>query len=237
MTSRTGAGIEILARAGPTGRAQMQNGKNDSASIAPTPLEKWGSSNSLQATQLDDPVRAAPDVPDEGSKVANEAGPLKEKEEVEPKVKEADVASDGSGIPAVPALSEPKKPEKAEAEPPDEFEMVYQLTELGNSADPPHFQCGFDVHKNLWWLQEIATGLKRYAHEHSSLNLPKVVVDSLSSCVPYNGDIPATTFTAFRMSVGNTPKPADDEEPDAKRLKKSEEGEMDAKAGTVNLLC
>ena len=130
---------------------------------------------------------------------------------------------------AVPADGEPKDSEQAEP-PKKELQMVYELDEIGNSADPPHFECGFSKRTNLWWLKEIATGVKRHAHEATSLNLPKEIVDSLNSGIPYYGDVAPVSFHGFRTSVSNTR-----EEPDPKRQKTSEadgpEGVPDAKVG------
>lgn len=159
------------------------------------------------------------------------AGASKGKDAVEEIVQMADVqekvvpekAPGSSTVPPVPECSESKDP-KTEAVP-ENPKMVYELQELDNSADPPHFRSGFSESKGLWWLTEIATGLTRYAHAPSSLNLPKEVVDSLNSGVPYTGHIAPTGFYAFRASVANTLPPKEPEEPDAKRLKKTEDAD------------
>ena len=77
------------------------------------------------------------------------AGASKGKDAVEEIVQMADVqekvvpekAPGSSTVPPVPECSESKDP-KTEAVP-ENPKMVYELQELDNSADPPHFRSGF----------------------------------------------------------------------------------------------
>ena len=191
--------------------------------------------------------KGKPEEPEEKGAVRpklEDTGPLPadlpgKEDEVAVKEKEANVlgklANDvPEKTPEIGAVGVPKDSANSDAKP-EELQMVYELDEIGNSSESPHFECGFSKTLNLWWLKEIAAGLKRHAHNPTALNLPKEVVDSFNSGVAYLGDIPPLSFDGFRTSVRNTPKPKEGEEPDPKRAKKSEEGHevVDVQVGTV----